>query len=679
MMRSLFAGVSGIRNHQIKMDVIGNNISNINTVAFKSGRVTFLEALALTTKGASRPTENLGGINPSQIGLGMLIGSIDSVFNQGSLQTTNISTDLAINGDGFFVLSDGNKTFYTRDGSFRFDANGRLVSPSNGKIVQGRLADADGNIQKGSVLSNIVLPFGQQLAAKATSKVNFGGNLDASDTPLGTIIETGSMLGIEEAGDDSDVNGLFGRGTANSEVRGLNPGLSSITVNDGTTTKVYTYVEVDTGANNADFNSLDDLLTEINTDFSGSFSATLQADGSILMQDLSGSSHQLTFTSDNPTLNSALISANGVVDSTTSTTTSSDEFSHTATGSEELTKLRNSFGISLGLNTNDVINLSAAVSGNNVTNTFTIGASSTLSDLATNLKTTFGISDVNGVTIDSDGSLRIASDPGKANELTAIRIRVNDNSIFNTVTTTSELQSARDAFHTTSITVYDKLGQDHVITMTYTKANIKNQWTWEATLDNNQVVSSGNKGLVTFNSDGSLNSFTYQNGEQALEFDPGTGAETVRIQFDVGERGGLNGLSQFSSFSNAVANSQNGNTSGDLVEVSFDQSGKIEGHFSNGINRTLAQISLAKFTNPSGLSRTGGNFYAETSASGLAFIGTASESFDSQIITGALEMSNVNLAQEFTDMIIAQRGFQANSRIITTSDELLQELVNLKR
>ncbi len=679
MMRSLFAGVSGIRNHQIKMDVIGNNISNINTVAFKAGRVTFLEALSLTTRGASRPTDQLGGINPSQIGLGMLIGSIDSVFSQGSLQTTGISTDLAINGEGFFVLSDGNKTFFTRDGSFRFDAQGRLVSPSNGKIVQGKLADANGIIQKGAVLSNIILPFGQQLAAKATAKVNFTGNLDASDTPLGTIMETRSMLAIEEAGDDSDLNGLFAQGNANSEVIGLNPGLSNITVSDGTTTKVYTYVAVDTGANNDDFNSIDDLLTEINADYVGSFSATLQADGSILMQDLSGSSHQLTFTSDNNTVNSAFISANGVVDSSTGATIRTDKFSHIATSNEELTKLRNSLGISLGLNVGDDIIISAAVAGTNVSNAFTIGATSTLSDLSSSVKTTFGISDLNGVTIDSDGSLRIASDPGKTNELTAVTIRVTGNSTFNTVTTVNELQSARDAFHTTSITVYDKLGQDHVLTMTYTKSNIKNKWNWEVTLDNNQVVSSGNKGIVTFNSDGSLNSFTYENGVQALEFDPGTGAETMRIQFNVGERGGLNGLSQFSSFSNAVANFQDGNPSGDLVSVSFDQSGKIEGHFSNGINRTLAQISLAKFTNPSGLSRTGGNFYVETSASGLPFIGTATENFGSQINTGTLEMSNVNLAQEFTDMIIAQRGFQANSRVITTSDELLQELVNLKR
>lgn len=678
MMRSLFAGVSGIRNHQIKMDVIGNNISNVNTVAFKSGRVTFVEALALTTKGASRPTDTTGGINPSQIGLGMLVGVIDSAFNQGSLQTTNVSTDLAINGDGFFVVSDGSKNFYTRDGSFRFDERGRLVSPSDGKIVQGKLTDENGNIQAGTVVQDIVLPFGQQLAAKATSKVAYTGNLDASDTPLGSIWDMGSMLAVEEAGDNSDVNGLFARGNSNSQITGLNSGVTSITVNDGTTSRVYTYVNVDTGSN-GDFNSLDDLLTEINADFAGSFSATLTATGSVQMQDLTGSAHTLTFSSDNPTLNSALIAANGIVDSSAGTTTSTDEFSHTANLNEELSKLRNALGISLGLATGNDIIISAEVAGKNATSTFTVGAASTLNDLANEISTTYGITDTNGVSLDPDGSLRISSDPGKVNELTDVSIRVQDNEIFNTVTTPNELQKARDAVHSTSITVYDKLGEAHVVTITYTKTNIKNQWNWEVTLDKNQIAGSGNKGTVTFNSDGSLNSFTYENGVQAFEFDPGTGAETVSIQFDVGERGGLNGLTQFSSFSNAVATSQDGNFSGDLVEVSFDQTGKIEGHFSNGVNRTLAQIVLARFVNPGGLSRSGSNYYAETSASGLPNIGTASESFQSQINTGTLEMSNVNLAQEFTDMIIAQRGFQANSRVITTSDELLTELVNLKR
>ncbi len=197
MMRSLFSGVSGMKNHQIKMDVIGNNIANINTVGFKAGRVTFAEALAMTVRGATAPTETSGGINPSQIGLGMTVGYIDSVFNQGSLETTNIQTDLAINGDGFFVLSDGQKQYFTRAGSFRFDSSGKLVNPTNGMVVQGKIADADGVINSGTIVQDIVLPFGQRVPAKATSMVNFVGNLNAGQNPLGTILDSGVMLAVE--------------------------------------------------------------------------------------------------------------------------------------------------------------------------------------------------------------------------------------------------------------------------------------------------------------------------------------------------------------------------------------------------------------------------------------------------------------------------------------------------
>ncbi|HFE52762.1 MAG TPA: flagellar hook-basal body complex protein, partial [Bacteroidetes bacterium] len=118
MMRSLFAGVSGLRNHQVRMDVIGNNIANVNTIGYKAQRVTFADALALTLRGAVMPTERIGGSNPMQVGLGMSVNTIDTILNQGSLQATGQQTDLAINGDGFFVLSDGQKYFYTRAGSF---------------------------------------------------------------------------------------------------------------------------------------------------------------------------------------------------------------------------------------------------------------------------------------------------------------------------------------------------------------------------------------------------------------------------------------------------------------------------------------------------------------------------------------------------------------------------------
>jgi flagellar hook protein FlgE len=167
MMRSLFSGVSGLRNHQVRMDVIGNNISNVNTTAFKASRVTFEEAFAQTLQGASRPAgvnDNVsGGVNPIQVGLGSNIGSIDLLFTQGNLENTGNNTDLAIQGDSFFVVSDGSQRFFTRSGNFQLDATGRLVASTNGFVVQGRMAE-DGVLS--DEITDIRLPFGQKSAAR---------------------------------------------------------------------------------------------------------------------------------------------------------------------------------------------------------------------------------------------------------------------------------------------------------------------------------------------------------------------------------------------------------------------------------------------------------------------------------------------------------------------------------
>ena len=131
MMRSLFSGVSGLKNHQTRMDVIGNNISNVITYGFKTSRVTFQDMLSQTLSGAAKPEENVGGVNPKQVGLGMTIASIDRIFTQGSIQTTGNQTDLAISGDGFFMVSNGDKNFFTRAGTFSLDRDGNLVNPAN--------------------------------------------------------------------------------------------------------------------------------------------------------------------------------------------------------------------------------------------------------------------------------------------------------------------------------------------------------------------------------------------------------------------------------------------------------------------------------------------------------------------------------------------------------------------
>ncbi|MGC8779151.1 MAG: flagellar hook-basal body complex protein, partial [Candidatus Caldatribacteriaceae bacterium] len=180
MMRSLFSGVSGLKNHQTQMDVIGNNIANVNTVAFKASRVTFEDILSQTIEGARSPVAGgTGGVNPTQIGLGMTISSVDTIFTAGSLQTTDNPTDLAIQGDGFFVVSNGIQVYYTRDGSFSMSADGSLVT-SSGYRLQGWLADADGKIDTTQALQNVVIPVGTQMKPKATENVLFEGNLDAT-------------------------------------------------------------------------------------------------------------------------------------------------------------------------------------------------------------------------------------------------------------------------------------------------------------------------------------------------------------------------------------------------------------------------------------------------------------------------------------------------------------------
>src|SRR5215217_3722391 len=208
MLRSLFAGVSGLRNHQTRMDVIGNNIANVNTVAFKAGRVTFKEGFAQLLQGASRPPGDQGGINPIQVGLGMQIGSIDQLFTQGNIETTGQTSDLAIQGDSFFVVRKGDQSYYTRSGNFQLDARGNMVSPTNGFVVQGRMYE-NGVLQDG--IQDIRLPFGQKVAAKVTSEMTLGGNLSAAagvfDTtdpdgvgPLASGFNTGTRALTKNAG-----------------------------------------------------------------------------------------------------------------------------------------------------------------------------------------------------------------------------------------------------------------------------------------------------------------------------------------------------------------------------------------------------------------------------------------------------------------------------------------------
>ena len=178
MMRSLFSGVSGLKSHQTRMDVIGNNIANVNTTGFKSSRTTFADTLSQTLSGASAPQDNLGGTNPKQIGLGTGVASIDLLFTDGSVQSTGKNTDLCLSGNGLFVVKRGSETYYTRDGAFEFDSQGNYVLPSSGLYVQGWMAK-DGVLSTAGAVGNIQIAAGKSMEAKQTASASYTNNLKA--------------------------------------------------------------------------------------------------------------------------------------------------------------------------------------------------------------------------------------------------------------------------------------------------------------------------------------------------------------------------------------------------------------------------------------------------------------------------------------------------------------------
>lgn len=726
--RSLFTGVSGLRGYQTYLDLIGNNIANVNTVGYKSGRMTFKELFALQLRGATRPGSGSGGTNPVQLGLGSDIASVDTLFSQGTLESTGQITDLAIQGDAFFIVKDNIRTFYTRAGSFQFDATGTLVNPNDGTKVQGQMSNNQGVIPTGTSMSDIVIPFGQKSPAKATTAVSFTGNLNAGEKPKGTILETKGVYAIELAGQsvtggDTNVQSLLSRSSAVTPVvtkmDGIVANSTTVTIldgidrNDDNTINAddgfnFTYVATDTSSP-FDFNSLQDLVDGINQVFGATGQAALNGQATIAATLANG---QITFTpnaavnanrigglsieSTNGNLQRALAAANiSVAELGTVASRATDTFSHIATRNDLLTNLRNSDGIALGIavgNTIDIVGKKNAIDIPAVATPLTVAATSTYGDFLDNIESRFSITSEQdtsaGVTAkDTNGALRIVGNGGTDNEISAMGISITNNETFNAIFDSrpnnySEVQQAADVQASATATVFDSLGQEQVVTLTFTKdATALNTWNFSIAVQEPAELGGGSTGTVTFNTDGSLARFQHTGATQFFTFDPKSGASVpTSITIDSGTVGGFDGITQLGSTSSIVASGQDGFGLGELDSIAIDQEGRITGAFTNGVNQLLAQLTLAQFNNPAGLTRVGNNNFVISANSGDAITGQAGTSFKDTVITpGALEQSNVDLATEFTNMIVAQRGFQANARIISVSDQLLTEIVELKR
>lgn len=680
MIKSLFSGLSGVRGHQTQMDVIGNNIANINTTGYKRARLSFRDSLNITVNAAVRPGEERGGMNPMQMGIGSSVAGVKNTFSQGSLQDTGNATDLAIEGDGFFIVSDGTTNYYTRAGNFQFDAQGKLVN-GEGYSVQGKSADSTGSIRADAATGDINLPFGRRIAAKGTENIALAGNLNAGEQLLGTTTTMRGLLSTSTGTDN--FNGLYANGRAETFLS-LISGIDTLTVGDGTNTRTYMY--------GTDFSTLSGLATRITTDFAGTMSATVGLDGQLTFTALQA---RITATATSQTsgaLDAAFESVDGKTFVNQGDTVDSDQFAHVATYADTMLSLRNSTGESMGLQAGDDISmLSATVSGETLSGRALltdIDATTTLDAFRQALSTALFTANPAGgedVVIRSDGGFTVTGAPGVSEAITNINIGSGPNpnddtrTAFGVAMTFTEQQEAKDVVHSATTTVYDSIGEAHNLMITYKKTADKKKWNWTASLDGSEIVRGGATGTITFNTDGSFKAFDYDNGATSFRFDPNNSADTTEIKFNFGQTGSRDGITHYSSPSTAVVTDQDGYKLGNVESISINEQGVLTGNFSNGVSQTMAQIALAQFNNPSGLYKMSKNIFAVSGNSGNAVIGDPGTTIQATIASGALEQSNVDLAEEFTRLIIAQRGFMASSRVITTSDDVLTELVNLKR
>ncbi len=715
MLRSLYASISGLRNHQTRMDIIGNNIANVNTVGYKSSRVTFEESLSQLLKGASRGSGGGGGTNPMQVGLGMNLGSVDTRMSQGNLESTGLITDLSVEGKAYFAVSDGNGTYYTRNGAFQFDSQGQMVLPTNGMVLQGKLADQNGSFTSSSLIGNIRVPFNDQAPAKASTEIKYARNLDSDSLAKGTVMYTQKYLHHEE-GTDTLV-GLFDH-AGNS--LGIQAGdVLTFSADSGASTVSTTFTVTDTSTMNNLTTAMTAFLRTAAVGGGITSSVDLVAPADSMTQrgaltiygNNTGAINNFQVTSNRPIsgpqVTKAFAVPTTIPKSTSRLAVRTDTLRAPANNNDPMSELFDSSGNDLGLEPGDQISFSGSIGGNPASNvpaiTYAAGAGGTkMSDILAAIKDNFKLPDRDGSVQNNlsvslnpagsddnipDGSIVIRGQPETAFAIRDIAIRATDSNnakpspiFFNTNMNATTLRDATDTqVAESSITIFDNIGKEHTATMRFIPTATPSQWLWEVKLAGQENIVKGQKGKVTFGQDGSVSSFTFDDGSSNLEFDPRNSAPDVKVNLKVGGPHDFTGLTQFRSATTATAVAQDGYTMGRLRQISIGEDGVVSGSFTNGTSKNLAQIMVADFTNPGGLQRVKDSVYTTSSNSGDPIMGAAGKQSSSVIKPGALELSNVELAQEFTDMITTQRGYQANARVITVSDSMLEELVNLKR
>jgi flagellar hook protein FlgE len=542
----LLTSVSGLEGNQQMLDTVGNNLANSNTTGYKSQTTLFSDLVYQTLAPASIGSAGVtGGTNPVQVGSGVQVATIESNLSQGTLEQTGNELDMALQGNGYFVVNSGNQNLYTRAGSFGVDAHNYLVDPTTGFRVQrfGTLGNATATSPGFQVAgtNDIKIPYGTVVPGTATSLITLQGNLSAS--AVGPLAQTlTSTLPFQSGG---------------------NPATGATLLS-----------------------SLDDVTT--------------------------------------PYVNGDKITLTGL------TTT-----------------------------------------GTPVNATLAVGPATKLSDVVAAINADFPGSTAS---IDSKGNIVVTANqtgPSKL-ALTISDAPGNTGSYPWSNHATNVTTAGKDGDTvSTSIQVFDAQGAGHTLSMVFQK-QANGTWTLTGSLPSadGTMIASTVSG-ITFNANGSLrqvsgnSSFTVQFlGQPASQ----------QINFSFGSPGGFDGLTNVGGSSSAEATSQNGSSAGFLTTVSIANDGTVTGVFSNGQTLPIAQIAVANFANPAALSRQGSNYYAVTTNSGPALIGAGDSGGRGSVEQKELEDSNVDISLEFTRLIVAQRGFEANAKALTTADQVLQAL-----
>ena len=690
MMRSLFSGVSGIKVHQTRMDVIGNNIANINTIGFKSSRTTFSDMLSQVQRSASAPTEGLGGVNPRQIGLGVDVESIDLIFTDSSPQQTGKNTDLALSGNGLFVLRDGTQSYYTRNGAFMFDERGYYVMPGNGLRVQGWNASSDGVINTNGTATDIIVEVGKTMEATATSAIDYSGNFNKESLLIDKISYVPATNVSRQAALDA-----VGTGTTDNpqsiNVDGENVLAATITMKDGTTMNVTSgYYEVGRSVPITTLATVYDSLGgrhEV-TVLIDKDPTTEDADANISAQETSNRT------------GSFYMDANGIEYPVTANTDTVYKYTpEGATSPTYVTADQVSKRVAVGDNTypatqvNGTIYYSAAddeyFTEDEVEATDTSATGYVRKDTGEAIDVT---AMENPYSYTVDGTTRyVASDDSSVGDY----VDVNGTYTQVTQATADEVaytykDSDGNTQYVASSAVSTRNVYDNRWRM-YLAPGVGEKGPAAGTDFVNQVVSKESDGstmtaTMNYDAENDRTEVSYLYFDSTGQFVTNGRSQDAQITFNysdgngAGENVGIIDFTGLTQYANSTTSFPitNGNSAGILQSLAIDGNGIISGTYTNGLVRAEAQIAVAQFNNASGLTKAGTTIYQESNNSGLANVKTVGD-FGLNVISSALEMSNVDLATEFSDMIITQRGFQANSKMTTTSDEMLETLVNMKR